>query len=119
VIGGWVLKLVVAFGLLAIAAFEIGSPVIARVQLDDSVHQAADNSAQTFFQTRSADAAKATAQQVAQDKGIVMLDFSVDDQGSTHVRAEKKAHGIFFDRWKQTRRYYHIVETATGHYNNS
>lgn len=118
-IGSWVVKLIIAFALLGAAAFEIGSPIVARVQLDDGIHEAADNAAQSFFQTHNKDTAKTTAQDVANSKGFTLLDFSVDEQGQTHVKAEKKAHGVFFDRWSQTKKLYDVTETVTGHYNNS
>ena len=118
-IGSWVVKLVIAIALVAFAAFEIGSPVITHVQLDDGLHEAADSAALTFFQSHSADAAKSAAQQIAQDKGFTVIGFNVDDQGTAHLTGEKKAHGIFFDHWKPTKKYYDVTETVTGHYNQS
>ena len=116
-ITGWLVKLIIIIAILGFAVIEIGSPIVTRVQLDDALHQSADDAAQTYFQTHNADQAKATAQNDADNKSFTLLGFSVDDQGVTHVKGSKQAKSLLLHRISQTKSWYDVTETVSGHYN--
>ena len=116
-IGSWLLKLVVGIALLGAVVIEAGSPLVARVQVDDAAHSMADEAA---FQLKSnhvsQDQAQTAAQTIAQEKSVTLVpgSFRVDELGVVHLSAEKDAFSIVLKHIDQTKSWYHVMVTVTG-----
>jgi hypothetical protein len=114
VITGWLVKVVVIVAVLGLIAFEGGSPLITRAQVDGAAHDAANDAAAEFFQRHDPDAAKAVAQEIADKESAQLVEFQIDDQSKVHVRLFKQAKSIVLKKLKQTRSWYEIRVTATS-----
>jgi hypothetical protein len=115
VITGWLVKIAIGIAVAGLLFVEVGSPLITRAQVDGAAHDAADDAAAEFFQHPGSgeDAARNIAQQVADDKGMTMEAFSVDDAG-VHVTFFKQARSVVLKRFSQTRSWYQIRVRASS-----
>lgn len=113
-ITGWLVKVMIGIALLGLTVVELGSPVITRAQVDDAAHDAADDAASEFAATRNFDRAREIAQQIADDEGAELQEFTLDDQGRIHVRLFKEARSIVLKKLSQTKSWYEIRVSATG-----
>jgi Flp pilus assembly protein TadG len=114
VIFGWLLKLVTALVLLGFVAVEAGSPLVTKATLDGAAHNAADDAAHEYFQSRDTDKAKAAAAQDATDDHAQLQNFSIDDQGVVHVTLYKKARSFVLDKFSQTKDWYNVHVSASA-----
>lgn len=113
-ISGFLLKIVIGIALIALIAVEGGSPLITRAQVDGAAHDAANEAAGEYFQTRNVDAARAAAAEVAAKEDTVLEEFSVDEQGTVKVTLFKEAESILLEKWSVTESWYDIRVTATS-----
>jgi hypothetical protein len=114
-ITGWLAKLVIAIALFGIIAFEAGSPLITRAQVDGTAHDAADDAAAEWFQRKDEDAARAIAEEIAEKEGTTLEDFELDPAtGTVRVTMFKQARSIIMKKFSQTRSWYEIRVTAEG-----
>jgi len=114
VITGWLVKLVVSIALVGLLAVELGAPLVTRAQLDDLAHDAADNAALEYLNSRDVEKAKTTATQILQDKSATLKEFSVDQQGLVGLTAERQARSILLKKWSRTASWYDVVVKVTS-----
>jgi hypothetical protein len=112
-ITGWLFKIVITVAVLGLVAFEGGSPLITRAQVDGTAHDAADDAAAEYFQRKDPDGAKAVAQQIADKDKATLEDFAIDPAtGQVTVRMFKQARSVVLKKWSQTKSWYEIRITA-------
>ncbi|MBV8160216.1 MAG: hypothetical protein JO265_04770 [Acidimicrobiia bacterium] len=113
-IGRYLLKILVVFGLLGLTVLELGSPLVTRAILDGQAHDAADNAAHDYFQNHNADLAKSVAQQNADDDHAALADFRIDDQGTIHVTLSRQARSYVLHNFGPTKDWYNVRISASA-----
>jgi len=113
VITGWLLKIVVSFAVAGLLVAELGAPLVTRAQIDDVAHDAADNAAFDLLDHNDFARAKAVAQQIADDKGVVLENFTVDQRG-VRVTVARESWSLVLKKWDKTKSWYDVRVTATG-----
>jgi hypothetical protein len=114
VISRWVLKLVIGIALAGLILFEVGSPVVTRVNLDGQAHDAATDAAKDYFSGHNVASAQAVAQQDADTDGAALAAFSVDDQGNVHVTLSKQAKSYVLKNFGPTKHWYQVKVSASA-----
>ena len=107
-------KVVISIVVVGIVAFELGSPLITRFQLDGATHDAADDAAFSLFQTRDPRQSRATAEQVLANRGVTFKDFAIDTTGTIHVTGGREAPSILLKRWDKLKSWYDVQVSATA-----
>lgn len=115
-IGRPLIKIALVIALLGFAAFELGSPLITRFQLDGVATDAADNGAQTMFQNRNAEQARAVAAEIVASRDTDLEGpIEVDPATNTvRVTVHREARSLLLKRWSVTRDWYDVEVTATS-----
>lgn len=112
-IGTWLIKLLLGIALLGVVAFDVGSPLITKAQVDETAHQAADGAARELADSEDVEAARAVAEQVvATNDGMFLAEFTAEPGGGVTVTVTKQADGLVLDRFNQTRGWYDVSVTA-------
>ena len=107
-IGGWLLKIVIALAVVGFLVVELGSPLLTKATLDGTAHDAANDAAHEFFASHDPSRAQQLAVEDA-DNGHAHLEaFAVDDKGVVHVTLSKQARSYLLDRFKQTKGWYNV-----------
>lgn len=106
-ISGWVIRLVVSLGLLALVLFEAGSPLMTRLQLDGVAAETARQANREFAKSGSKAAAEKAAQAEAAQAGASLVGFAVTE-GSAAVTVSRKAPSLVFGKWDKTKGYYDV-----------
>lgn len=87
IIAGWLLKLTVFLLVASFVVFEGGAVLVNAITTTDAAQQIARAAAVTYRESRTDSAARATAEEVADDKGVELVDLTVDgDELSVTVR---------------------------------
>ena len=113
-IGGWLAKIVIVIALLGFAAVELGSPLWTRAQLDGIAHDAADEAARVYSDTRKSDEARSAAEEKAKDDGAVVTTFTIDTQRRVHVTVFKKAKSYLLENFGPTKDWYDVSVEASA-----
>jgi hypothetical protein len=116
VIGRPLIKIVLVVAVVGFFAFELGSPVLARLQIDGVAHEAADEGSKALYQSRNPDQAREVAVEVAakrgtQLKGPVGIDQA---QNTVSLTVEREARSVLFKRWSVTRDWYSVEVSASS-----
>ena len=106
-------KVVVAIVVLGVAALELGSPLVTRLQLDGVANDAASDAALTLFQTRDANQARSAAEQVVSGRDAALRDFRVDSDGAVLVTVGREAVSFLLKRWDRLASWYDVVVTSS------
>jgi Flp pilus assembly protein TadG len=114
VITGWLLKIVLVIGLIGLFAVDAGSPLIVRAQVDGAAHDAANDAAAEYLQSRNADAARAKAEADATKEGASIEKFEIDNQGLIHVTVYKRARSILLGKWNKLKSWYDVRVSVTS-----
>jgi hypothetical protein len=110
----WLFKLALAIALLGAVAFELGSPVVARLQLDDAAHDAADTASRTISRKGDRARAKVEAASIAQDAGASLTRFEVLSDGEVAVTLAKEAPSYLLKRVQQVESWYDVEVDASS-----
>lgn len=113
-ITGWVLKLIAGIALAGFLVIELGSPLIARAQVDDAAHNVADEAAFTYFTSRNPDQARATATQEAAKDGVELVTFQVGADTTVMVRVRKQARSYLLKKFSVTRDWTIVQASASA-----
>ncbi|HEX2700370.1 MAG TPA: hypothetical protein VHM89_09245 [Acidimicrobiales bacterium] len=112
-ITGWLFKIVASFVLVGLLVVEIGSPLVARAQIDGVAHDAADSAALELLDHNDVERARAVAQEIADDNDVVLEVFTVDQRG-LRVTVMRKAWSLVLKKWDKTKTWYDVRVTATA-----
>jgi hypothetical protein len=107
-------KVVVVIAVVGLAAIELGSPLVTRLQLDGVALDAADDAAHTFFQSRDANQSRATAEEVVSKRDAAFRDFQVDSTGAVHVRVRREAPSFLLKKWDRLASWYDVTVSGTA-----
>ncbi len=106
-------KVVIAILALGVAALELGSPLVTRLQLDGVANDAASDAALTLFHTRDANQARATAEQVVAGRDATFRDFQVESDGAVRVTVGRQATSLLLERWDRLKSWYDVTVTSS------
>jgi len=113
VITGWLMKIVLSFVLVGVLAVELGAPLVTRAQIDGVAHDAADSAALDLLDHNDLERARAVAQEIADDKDVVLESFTVDNRG-LRVTVARQAWSLVLKKWDKTKTWYDVRVTATA-----
>jgi hypothetical protein len=108
VISGWLLKLVLSLGLLALVVFEAGSPFIARVQLDGIAADVARVGRVSYEKSGQARQAKAEAEAKAAEEEVALTNFEITREGGVSVTVQRTAPSVVVSKWDKAKSYYDV-----------
>lgn len=113
-ISGWLIKIVLGIAAIGFGIIELGSPLIAQAQADDSAHAVADAAglAVQFNYTPEALQAACAAKAVEQEVELVACELSGSNEVSVTVR--KVARSYLLKNFEQTKKYYVVEKSATA-----
>ncbi len=106
-------KVVLATVVVGLAAVELGSPLITRLQLDGVANDAASDAALALFQTRDADQAQAAAAQVVSGRDATLRDLEIDGAGGVRVTVGRQAPSLFLNQWDRLKSWYDVTVTSS------
>lgn len=106
-ISGWLIRLVISLGLLAVVVFEAGSPLITRVQLDGLAGDVALEARRQLDRSTKAQAQK-VAEELAAEEGATLTRFEVTPAGGVAVTVNRKAASIVLGKWDKTQGFYDV-----------
>lgn len=112
-ITGWLLKIVLSFVAVGLLVVELGAPLVTRAQIDGVAHDAADSAALDLLDHKDLERARKVAQDIADDKDVVMESFTVDNRG-LRVTVARKAWSLVLKKWDKTESWYDVRVTATA-----
>ena len=113
-VGSWLLKVVAGVAAMGFLLFELGTPVVARVQLDDIAQDAADSAGRDLRGGKGLDEAHTTATSIVGDRGGQLDAFEVRSDGKVHVTISKRAESYVLDRFDQLRSWYEVNVDAVS-----
>ncbi|MBA3302916.1 MAG: hypothetical protein H0U26_03465 [Acidimicrobiia bacterium] len=109
---GWLIKVVLGLALAGAVVVEVGSPVVARVQLDDVANDAADAASRTVSKDGSRARAKAVAEDIAVRRGAALTRFEMPPGGGVEVTVAKTAPSYVLKRLDQMKDWYDVEVKA-------
>lgn len=112
-ITGWLLKIVLSFVVAGVLVAELGAPLVTRAQIDGIAHDAADNAALDLLDHNDPVRARAVAQEIADDKNVVLEAFTVDQRG-VRVTVARTSWSLLLKKWDKTKSWYDVRVTATA-----
>lgn len=112
-ITGWLVKIVVGFGLAGFVVVEAGAPLVIRAQLDGVAHDAADSAARDLLDRNDAPRAQAVAQQVAAEEDAALKSFTIDQNG-VHVTVEREAPSVLLKKVEPLQGWYDVEVSASA-----
>ncbi len=95
----FLIKVILIIVVVGGAIVEFGSPLVVRAQLDGVANDAASDAAFTMFQTRDANQARATAEQVVSTRDATFKNLQVDPSGAVTVTVGREAPSLIAKRW--------------------
>lgn len=99
IVTGWLLRLAILLTVFALAAFETGAIVIAKVQADGTAIDAASVAGERYHDTRSPQAARAAADAFARGEGARVIGFKVGaDRRTVTVTIRRRAKTLFIHK---------------------
>ncbi len=107
-------KVVITIVVLGVAAVELGSPLVVRVQLDTEAHDVADESARTLARTGNVVQAQATAEQMLLEKDASLRAFHVDTAGTVNVTVAREAPSLLVKKLEAMKSWYDVTVTAAA-----
>ena len=118
IILGWLTKLTVILAIAGLALFEAISIGSTMASVSDDGAYAAQEASSTWNETKDLQqtydaAVTAAATQNAQDK-VLVKGFTVDPDGTVHLRIARDANTLLLYRWSKTKPWTHIVRDAPG-----
>lgn len=113
-IGSWLIKIVAGVALFGVAVFEIGSPLVAKVQVDDAAHVVADAAATEYFDSGDEELARARAEEVALDHDVVITEFFVEIEGPLTVTVAREAPSLVMHNFQFAKDWYDVRVQASA-----
>jgi len=111
---GMLLKVAIGIALAVAVCVEVGSPVVARVQLDDVANDAADAASRTVSREGGRARAKAEAADIASRRGAALTRFEVVPGGGVELTVAKTAPSYVLKRLDQTKDWYDVEAEASS-----
>jgi len=108
-------KVVISILVLGFVAFELGSPLIVRLQVDGVAHDVADESARTLARSSNAGSARGTADQIVFDHGTSLRSFEIDAAGTVNVTVAREAPSLVLKKWDKTQDKGPVRRFGLGH----
>ncbi|MGI8685341.1 MAG: hypothetical protein ACR2MO_09685 [Acidimicrobiales bacterium] len=112
-IAGWLVKIVLSFVLVGLLVVELGAPLVTRTQIDGVAHDAADSAALDLLDHNDLTRARQVAQDIADDKDVILESFTVDNRG-LRVTVARQAWSLVLKKWDRTETWYDVRVTATA-----
>jgi hypothetical protein len=118
IILGWLTKLTVVLAIAGIGLFEAISIGSTMASVSDDGSYAALEASSTWDDTKNLQqtydaAVTAAAEQNAQDR-VLVKGFTVDPDGTVHLRIARTARTLLLYRWSKTEPWTHVVRDAQG-----
>jgi Flp pilus assembly protein TadG len=103
---GWLIKIVVVFGILGLIVFEGGSVVLNRLTARDTASKAAQEAGFAYRDSSDQQRAEQAARQTAEAEGTTLVKLEVDIQNrTTTATVRKKAKSIVIHNIGALRKY--------------
>jgi Flp pilus assembly protein TadG len=107
-------KLVIILTIVAIAMFDVGSPLWNRSDAAGAADDASQVAARTYFETGDLNAAGTAARQAAAIRGATLTGMTLEDDGSIKVTVADPAHSLVLHHISALRNWYNVTATATA-----
>jgi Flp pilus assembly protein TadG len=117
VIAGWLAKIVILIALLGFAAFELGSPLWTRAQLDSIAHDAADEGARVVSNGGTQAEACAAAEEESAKEHARITKCTTLGTGATQrvtVTVFKEAKSYLLKKFGPTSDWYDVTVSAAS-----
>jgi hypothetical protein len=114
VISSWLLKVVIGIALVAAAVLELGSPLIARAQVDDAAHNIADEVAFRLDARNTQEELDDACREESEKESVEVITCTVDGEGRVQVTARKEARSFLLGKWSVTEDWYHPEASASA-----
>jgi hypothetical protein len=115
-ISGWLLKVLIGFAIAGVLAFEVGSPLVVRGQVDGAAHDTAEEAAFELGNNGTLQQVQGACARIA-DLRDVRLEQCEVVQGETRpavrVTVSKAARSVFLKRFSFAKDWYDVEVTAT------
>lgn len=109
----WLVKVVVGIAIAGLIVIEAGSPLVARSQADDAVHEIADEVAFQLGNSYTQATLDSTCKTEAARRSVTAV-CTVNAQKVVDVVAHKKAYSLVLGRLSATKDWYDVKVEATS-----
>lgn len=113
-IGGWLVKVLLGIAFLGFAVMELGSPLVARAQVDDAAHQVANEASFRLRDNYTDPVLQAACTEQAAKSYVTVVQCTVDEKQQVVVKVQKHARSFLLDRFGPTKGWYDVSATATA-----
>ena len=108
------IKVVLILTVVAVAMFDVGSPLWNRSDAAGAADDASQVAARTYFETGDLNAAEPAARQAAAIRGATLTGMTVEEDGSIKVTVAHPAHSLVLHHISALRNWYNVTATATA-----
>lgn len=106
-ITGWLLKLILSIALAGLVLYEVGAPLVVRVQLDGTASDTA-RVARRALETGGRESAEQTANEYAAKHSATVAAFDVTPKRGVVVTLQRTAPSLVLGKWDKARSYYDV-----------
>ena len=108
------IKFVIIVTIVAVAMFDVGSPLWNRSDAAGAADDASQVAARTYFETGDLNAAQTAARQAAAIRGATLTNMTLEPDGSIKVTVTHPAHSIILHRISALKNWYNVTASATA-----
>lgn len=110
---GWLVKVVVILAVLGLAVVELGSPLVARAQADDAVHEVANEAALTYGSSAAVKQMEQRCAEVAEQKDVSLQRCQLIN-GQVEVTVQKEAYSLILHKIGPLEGWYQVKASASA-----
>jgi hypothetical protein len=108
------IKFVIFVVIVAVAMFDVGSPLWNRSNAAGAANDASQVAARTYFETGDLNATEAAARQAAAIRGATLTGLTLEADGSIKVTVAHPAHSLVLHHISALRNWYNVTASATA-----
>lgn len=113
-ISGWLIKIVLGMAAIGFGIIELGSPLIAQAQADDSAHAVADAAAQAVQFNYTEEALQTACATKAAEQDVELMACGLSGSNEVSVTVRKVAKSYLLKNFEQTAKYYVVDKSASA-----
>jgi len=115
VVSSWLVKVILGIALVGIAVIELGSPLVAKAQLDGAAHEVADEAALLVRPTTTQSDIEERCEELAATRSVEIVSCTLNrDKTVVTVMARKEARSLILKNVGATEDWYDQTITVTA-----
>ena len=113
-IGGWLVKVLIGIALLGFAVIELGSPLVARAQVDDAAHEVANEASFRLRDVNTQDSLRLACETKSAEQNVALVSCGINAADEIEVTVTKEARSLLLAKFEPFAKWYKAEATATA-----